>query len=56
MPEDLQQVHKVNDEIIERIYIGRNFTNDSERLEKLFELYNKLNNEETKNNKDNKNF
>ena len=56
MPEDLQKVHKVNDEIIERIYIGRKFVNDTERLEKLFELYNKLNKEETKNIKDNKNF
>ena len=28
-----------NDEVIERIYIGRRFRNDTERLEKLFELY-----------------
>ena len=26
----------------ERIYIGRRFKNDSERLEKLFELYTKM--------------
>ncbi|MCT7994645.1 hypothetical protein [Laspinema olomoucense] len=31
-----------NDEIIERIYIGRRFKNDTERLEKLFELYTKM--------------
>lgn len=35
----LQQSHNRNDEIIERIYIGRRFRNDTERLEKLFELY-----------------
>lgn len=39
MPEDLRRAHKANDEIIERIYIGRHFRNDTERLEKLFELY-----------------
>ncbi|AKO64872.1 lactate dehydrogenase [Methylophilales bacterium MBRSG12] len=42
MPENLLQAHKKNDEIIERIYIGRKFKNDTERLEKLFELYVKL--------------
>ncbi|MEG4837298.1 type IIL restriction-modification enzyme MmeI [Microcoleus sp. B9-D4] len=31
-----------NDEILERIYIGRRFKNDTERLEKLFELYTKM--------------
>jgi len=25
--------------VLERIYIGRRFWNDTERLEKLFELY-----------------
>jgi hypothetical protein len=35
----LQQAHDRNDEIIERIYIGRRFRNDTERLEKLFALY-----------------
>ena len=29
-----------NDEVLERIYIGRKFRNDTERLEKLFEMYN----------------
>lgn len=42
MPEDLKQAHEKNDEIIERIYIGRKFKNDTERLEKLFELYSKM--------------
>ena len=42
MPEDLRAAHERNDEIIERAYIGRRFKNDTERLEKLFELYHKL--------------
>ena len=28
--------------VLERIYIGRRFKNDTERLEKLFDLYTKL--------------
>lgn len=28
--------------VLERIYIGRRFRNDTERLEKLFELYTKM--------------
>ena len=43
MPPNLLKAHKENDEIIERIYIGRQFRNDTERLEQLFKLYNKLN-------------
>lgn len=39
MPENLRQAHEKNDETLERIYIGRRFNNDTERLEKLFELY-----------------
>lgn len=39
MPEDLRSAHERNDEVLERIYIGRRFKNDTERLEKLFELY-----------------
>jgi len=35
----LREAHDRNDEIIERIYIGRRFKNDTERLEKLFSLY-----------------
>ena len=42
MPENLRHVHERNDEIIERIYLGRRFKNDTERLEKLFELYTKM--------------
>ena len=39
MPPDLREAHERNDETLERIYIGRRFRNDTERLEKLFELY-----------------
>ncbi len=42
MPENLRRAHERNDEVLERIYIGRRFKNDTERLEKLFELYTKL--------------
>ena len=42
MPDDLRLAHEVNDEVLERIYIGRRFRNDTERLEKLFELYTKM--------------
>ena len=39
MPDNLRAAHGRNDEVLERIYIGRRFRNDTERLEKLFELY-----------------
>jgi hypothetical protein len=42
MPEDLRRAHEKNDETLERIYIGRRFRNDTERLEKLFDLYTKM--------------
>lgn len=42
MPVDLREAHGRNDEVLERIYIGRRFKNDTERLEKLFELYTKM--------------
>jgi hypothetical protein len=42
MPADLREAHERNDEVLERIYIGRRFRNDTERLEKLFELYIKM--------------
>ena len=41
-PEDLRKAHERNDEVLERIYIGRRFKNDTERLEKLFDLYTKM--------------
>lgn len=43
MPPDLREAHEHNDDILERIYIGRRFKNDTERLEKLFELYSEVN-------------
>lgn len=42
MPENLRAAHDRNDETLERIYIGRRFKNDTERLEKLFEMYTKM--------------
>jgi hypothetical protein len=42
MPDDLRAAHERNDEVFERIYVGRRFRNDTERLEKLFELYTKM--------------
>lgn len=42
MPENLRAAHERNDETLERIYIGRRFKNDTERLEKLFALYTEM--------------
>lgn len=42
MPADLRAAHDRNDEVLERIYIGRRFRNDTERLEKLFEMYTRI--------------
>jgi hypothetical protein len=42
MPDDLRAAHERNDEVLERIYIGRRFKNDTERLEKLFDLYTRM--------------
>jgi hypothetical protein len=42
MPENLRAAHEANDEVLERIYIGRRFRNDTERLEKLFDMYTKI--------------
>jgi len=42
MPENLRPARERNDEVLERIYIGRCFKNDTERLEKLFELYTEM--------------
>lgn len=41
IPADLREAHDHNDEVLERIYLGRRFRNDTERLEKLFEFYTK---------------
>ena len=42
MPANLREAHERNDDTLERIYIGRRFKNDTERLEKLFELYTQM--------------
>src|SRR5258707_12081117 len=42
MPANLREAHERNDATLERIYIGRRFKNDTERLEKLFELYTQM--------------
>jgi hypothetical protein len=39
MPPDLRSAHAANDELVETMYIGRSFRNDTERLETLFKLY-----------------
>jgi hypothetical protein len=49
MPDNLRTAHERNDETLERIYIGRRFRNDTERLEKLFELYTKMTAKDLKN-------
>ena len=41
-PDNLRHAHDRNDEVLERIYIGRRFKNDTERLEKLFDLYTRM--------------
>jgi hypothetical protein len=51
MPKNLREAHDRNDEILERIYIGRRFKNDTERLEKLFELYTKMTSQPASSNK-----
>ena len=42
MPANLRAAHERNDETLERIFIGRRFKNDTERLEKLFALYTEM--------------
>ena len=43
----VRAAHDRNDEVLERIYIGRRFKNDTERLEKLFELYTRMTSQQT---------
>ena len=38
-PENVKNAHFLNDEVVEQLYIGRSFKNDTERIEKLFDLY-----------------
>jgi hypothetical protein len=39
MPGNLRDAHHALDDMVEKIYIGRPFKNDTERLEHLFKLY-----------------
>lgn len=39
MPDDLRRAHRDNDDVLETMYVGRPFRNDTERLEHLFKLY-----------------
>ena len=48
MPENLREAHEHNDEIIERIYVGRRFKNDTDRLKTLFKMYVEMTNEPMK--------
>ena len=48
----IREAHERNDKILDRIYIDRRFTenilrSDTERLEKLFELYTKMTDKKT---------
>ena len=47
MPDDLRAAHARNDEMLERICIGRRFRNDTERLEKLFDMYTSMTEEKS---------
>ncbi|MDE0123991.1 MAG: hypothetical protein OXN97_05370 [Bryobacterales bacterium] len=42
LPGNLRAAHARNDEVLERVYIGRRFRNDTERLEKVLEPYTKM--------------
>jgi type I restriction-modification system DNA methylase subunit len=46
MPEGLKEVHRLNDEAVERCYRSTPFNSDEERLEYLFKLYEKMIQEE----------
>jgi len=42
MPANLRAAHERNDDTLQRICNGRHFKNDTERLEKLFEMYTRM--------------
>ena len=46
MPAGLKEAHRLNDEAVERCYLGTPFISDEERLEYLFKLYEKMIQEE----------
>ncbi len=47
----LKICHEKNDELVEKIYVDQQFNNDSERLERLFDLYSKMRKIECENDK-----
>jgi hypothetical protein len=48
MPDSLREAHRLNDLAVERCYRSKPFENDEERLEYLFNLYEKMTSEEQK--------
>src|SRR5690606_29782122 len=42
MPQNLRDAHQALDDALEKIYIGRPFKDDTERLEHLFKMYEKM--------------
>ena len=42
MPDGLKSAHEELDSVIDRCYSKRNFNSDEERLECLFDLYEKM--------------
>jgi len=42
MPEDLLKAHQALDRAVDKCYRGKKFENERERVEHLFELYEKL--------------
>lgn len=42
MPQNLRDTHRALDDTLEKIYIGRPFKDDTERLEHLFKMYEKM--------------
>ena len=50
MPSDLLAAHQALDDTLEKIYIGRPFKDDTERLEHLFKLYEKMTAKQKKSN------
>jgi hypothetical protein len=42
MPQNLRDAHQALDDTLEKIYIGRPFKDDTERLEHLFKMYEKM--------------
>ena len=42
MPSGLFDAHRAIDDTFEKIYIGRPFKNDTQRLEHLFKLYGEM--------------